>query len=435
MPDQTPRLSLPLLMPSQAQKHVTHNEAIDRLDGLVQLVVQGFAVNDPPELPEEGAVWQVGPAPSGLWIGQAGKLARRRNNGWDFIAPGDGWIAWDAVAGRARVCQAGAFVDLPANLPALMQNLSGVGVNTSADAVNRLAVSAPATLFSHEGQGHQLKVNKAGVADTASLLFQSGWSGRAEMGLAGSDSFAVKVSGDGASFVTALEVPASGRVQMPVGLALGAVTGDPVAPQEGWLWLNQTAGQVRVRRSGASVAVGAVSVPFLVPPSGEHVLTTMGSGTTTGTTAGAAGRMDLFPFSPRLDMTIDQMVVNVTTAVASALGKLVVYLSDANGRPDARLLETGDMDFGTTGLKSVAVSAMLWGGATYWLGLRHSSTATVSAWQSAATPDINGGAPVTTARKILRRSLTYGTAAPSSWGFLGSEISASFAPAIWLRMA
>ncbi|QLQ20122.1 MAG: DUF2793 domain-containing protein [Exiguobacterium profundum] len=410
---------------------MTHNEAIDRLDGLVQLVVQGFAVNDPPEFPEEGRSGRSGPRLRGCGSarGQAGAAAQQRLG---FHGAGR---RLDRL-GRCRgACPRvpGVFVDLLPTNPALMQNLSGVGVNTSADAVNRLAVSAPATLFSHEGQGHQLKVNKA-VADTASLLFQSGWSGRAEMGLAGSDSFAVKVSGDGTSFVTALEVT-SGRVQMPVGLALGAVTGDPVAPQEGWLWLNQTAGQVRVRRSGASVAVGAVSVPFLVPPSGEHVLTTMGSGTTTGTTAGAAGRMDLFPFSPRLDMTIDQMVVNVTTAVASALGKLVVYLSDANGRPDARLLETGDMDFGTTGLKSVAVSAMLWGGATYWLGLRHSSTATVSAWQSAATPDINGGAPVTTARKILRRTLSYGTAAPSSWGYLGSEISASFAPAIWLRMA
>lgn len=435
MPDQTPRLELPLLMPSQAQKHVTHNEAIDRLDGLVQLAVQDFAVDLPPELPEEGAVWQVGPSPSGLWIGNAGKLARWRNNGWDFITPGEGWIAWDLAAGRCRVCQAGAFVELPANLPSMLQGLGAVGINATADATNRLTVSAPATLLTHAGQGHQLKVNKAAAGDTASLLFQSDWSGRAEMGLAGGDSFSVKVSADGAAFVTALEVPASGRVEMPVGLALGPVAGDPAGAQDGWLWFNQSAGQVRVRRGGVSLAVGAVPIPFLMPPSGEHVLTTVSGGTTTTTVAGAAGRLDLFPFAPRLDISFDRMVVNVTTAVASALGKLVIYQSGALGRPDALLLETADLDFGTTGQKAAPAVATLWAGATYWLGVRHSATATISVWPSASTPDISGGNPVTTARKSFRRTLAYGTAAPAAWGYLSSEISSGAAPAIWLRVA
>jgi len=435
MPDQTPRLELPLMMASQAQKHVTHNEAIDRLDGLVHLAVQAFNLNDPPLAPEEGATWGVGPVPTGGWVGRAGKLARWRNNGWDFVTPRDGWIAWDLGAGRALVCLAGVFTEMPANLPAFLQGQAGVGVNATADAANRLAVSSAATLLSHEGQGHQVKVNKATAADTASLLFQTGFSGRAEMGLAGNDSFSVKVSANGTAFVTALEAPASGRVMLPVGLGLGPLAGDPAGPAEGWLWYNQAAGQVRVRAGGASVAVGGAQVPILVPPSGEHVLTTIGGGTTTGTLVGGAGRMDLFPYTPRADLTIDQMVVNVTTAVASALGKLVVYQSDAAGRPDVKLAETGDLDFGTTGLKAASVPMTLWGGTTYWIGLRHSSTATVSAWAAAATPDINGGSPVTTARKVLRRVLAYGTPAPANWGFLSSEITSATATAVWLRMA
>jgi hypothetical protein len=44
--------------------------------------------------------------------------------------------------------------------------------------VNRLSVASPATLlFSHAGQGHQLKLNKAEASDTGTLLFQTGWSG------------------------------------------------------------------------------------------------------------------------------------------------------------------------------------------------------------------------------------------------------------------
>jgi hypothetical protein len=36
----TPNLTLPYIMPSQAQKHVTHHEAIRALDALVQIAAE-----------------------------------------------------------------------------------------------------------------------------------------------------------------------------------------------------------------------------------------------------------------------------------------------------------------------------------------------------------------------------------------------------------
>lgn len=81
-----------------------------------------------------------------------------------------------------------------------------VGVNATADTTNRLAVSSPASLLNHEGTGHQLKINKAAAANTASLMFQDGFSGRAEFGLTGDDDFHVKVSADGAIWREALVV-------------------------------------------------------------------------------------------------------------------------------------------------------------------------------------------------------------------------------------
>ena len=62
MPDISPRLALPYLQPSQAQKHVTHNEALRRLDLLVQLVVVQFGAEVPPASPAPGAVWALGAA-------------------------------------------------------------------------------------------------------------------------------------------------------------------------------------------------------------------------------------------------------------------------------------------------------------------------------------------------------------------------------------
>ncbi len=83
----------------------------------------------------------------------------------------------------------------------------------------------------------------------------------------------------------------------------------------------------------------------------------------------------------------------------------------------------------------VNVAQILRRGITYWIGIRHSSTAILSAWASTATPDLNGGTPVTTARKVLRRTLAYATAAPGTWGYLASETNAGPASAIWLRAA
>jgi hypothetical protein len=145
--------------------------------------------------------------------------------------------------------------------------------------------------------------------------------------------------------------------------------------------------------------------------------------------------VDLFAFAPRADLVIDAVSINVTTLVAAALAKVVIYSSDANGRPDQRLLETGDIDCGIAGVRTTAASLTLWAGQTYWLGIRHSSTATLSAWAVSSTPHINGGAPSTAVRSILRRTVTYATAAPATWGFLSSEITNTAGTAIWLRVA
>lgn len=219
MPDHadtfSPRLSLPYLQAAQAQKHVTHNEALERLDVLVQLTVESFAENTPPPLPEEGQVWVVGSSPTGAWAAQPGALAAWANGGWLFVDPRPGWQAVQGV--DLRLFNGNGWVT---PLPAL-NNLPGLGVNSAYDANNRVAVSADATLLNHEGAGHQLKINKDSASDTASLLFQTGFSGRAEIGTAGNDAFSVKVSPDGTNWHNALIINKnSGEVSLPNGLSV-----------------------------------------------------------------------------------------------------------------------------------------------------------------------------------------------------------------------
>ena len=63
--------------------------------------------------------------------------------------------------------------------------LDTLGINGEADTINRFAVNSDASLFNHDGSGHQLKINKAATNGTASLLLQNNFSGRAEIGLVG----------------------------------------------------------------------------------------------------------------------------------------------------------------------------------------------------------------------------------------------------------
>ena len=221
MPDASERLSLPYLMPAQAQKHVTHNEALHRLDLLVQLAGESFYANTPPALPQAGEIHALGGVPTDAWAGHAGELAAWTEGNWQFIEPQEGWQALDKSTGTLRRRNVGGWSDVA--LPDLTA-LPGVGVNTSYDSANRLAVSSNATLLNHEGAGHQLKLNKASTGDTVSLLFQTDWSGRAEMGTAGADDFSIKVSADGSVWSTALAFDAT--TGMASGMALTQTVDD-----------------------------------------------------------------------------------------------------------------------------------------------------------------------------------------------------------------
>jgi hypothetical protein len=213
--DTTEILSLPFIMPSQAQKHVTHNEALEKLDAIVQLHVLGAAAI-PPATPKAGERWIVAQAPMGVFAGHSGEIAIFRNGAWVFVRPAAGWTLLNRATGRLIAFDGSDWIDLEP--PASLSGVESVGVNATADEENRLAVASPSILFTHEGAGHRLKVNKAAEAETASLVFQSAYEGRAEMGLAGSDDFALKVSADGVGWHEAISVErATGRVRFPSG--------------------------------------------------------------------------------------------------------------------------------------------------------------------------------------------------------------------------
>lgn len=98
MSDATKRLSLPFIVPGQAQKELYHNEALTRVDIALHAAVEGPPRTTAPESPVEGQCWLVASGATGAWSGKDGSLAGWTPAGWRFIAPVSGMCAWNKSA-------------------------------------------------------------------------------------------------------------------------------------------------------------------------------------------------------------------------------------------------------------------------------------------------------------------------------------------------
>lgn len=205
--DFTPRLAVPYLAAQQAQKHVTYNEAMNALDTLVQPSVLSATTTAPPAGPAEGDTYLVPAGATGGWAGQSGRIARWQDGTWMFIAPAEGWLIYVADTTRILMRSGGVWTELVSTGGS---SVAMFGINGTADATNRFTVAAQGSLFSHDGDSHRLGINKAAGSDTGSILFETGWSGRAEIGLAGDDDLHVKVSANGSTWTEALMISRSG---------------------------------------------------------------------------------------------------------------------------------------------------------------------------------------------------------------------------------
>lgn len=92
----TSNLVLPYLAVGQAQKHVTVNESLRRLDALVQLAVVSASETSQPASPDDGAVYIVPPGKSGAeWSAYANwSLGYYRDGAWEQLSPREGWLAY-----------------------------------------------------------------------------------------------------------------------------------------------------------------------------------------------------------------------------------------------------------------------------------------------------------------------------------------------------
>jgi hypothetical protein len=349
----TSRLELPLLAASQAQKHVTHNEALLALDALTHLAVIDRRAT-PPTAPAEGSRYLVEAGASGAFAGQAGKIAVFEDNGWRFLTPRQGWLAWVAQDQAPLVHDGSGWTELKT------RSADRLGIGATADATNRLAVASPAALFSHAGSDSRVTVNKAAAGNTASLLFQTGYSGRAEIGLAGGDNFSLKVSSDGATWRQPL------TVKRDTGF-VGIGTPDPGAPLtvdsganplpagNGSLMIQGDANKERldIRSAGATPSAGiqgfgargTLASPQ-APLSGDRLMAMLGSGWD--------GTQFVIPLAAQIDFVADG------DWSSSANGAAIVFRTTPPGQTTvARAERIRIMGDGKVGIGTATPQALL----------------------------------------------------------------------------
>jgi hypothetical protein len=144
MSDATTHLLLPYILAAQAQKHVTHNEALRLLDGLVQLSVLDRDLTAPPGSPADGDRYIVGSGATGDMGGLGPE--RRALDRWRLAAPS----AADRLAGMGRgrglllVYDGAGWIG---TTPGALQNMALLGIGTTADASNPFSAKLNAALW------------------------------------------------------------------------------------------------------------------------------------------------------------------------------------------------------------------------------------------------------------------------------------------------
>ncbi len=288
MTDSTPRTGAPLLAAAQAQKHVTHNEALYQFDAFLCARFIDRTLTAPPGSPADGDTYLVAATATGDWAGQDGKIAYSADGSWRFYAPFAGLVAFVSDENKLILYTASAWVDYASVM--VLQNVPLIGVNTTASAPNLLSVESNAVLFTDVPTGSggtgdvRATLSKQAAGNTASFLFQDNFSGRAEVGLTGDDNFHFKVSPDGSTWHDAIVLTGSS------GLATIASATIASADINGGT-IDGAAIGASTRAAGAFTTLTASAATTLSPASANVTLSPTGTGSVTIAPA-AAGTMN-----------------------------------------------------------------------------------------------------------------------------------------------
>jgi hypothetical protein len=217
----TPRLVLPAIDAAQAQKHVTHNEALALLDALTQLAVESRTLSAPPGSPADGACYIPAPGATGAWSGWSGQVALYSGGGWVRIAPVSGLKTWVKAERLTVTHEDGIWRD-------------GIALTAHGGRVTLRAKEEELTLAGAFVE----TVDTAFIADRAIVL---GVASRTTLAITGASSYGVGIAGNTTQFGNLL------------GVALGSTNNGVIGPTA---FYADT--KVRVTANGGNFTAGKV---------------------------------------------------------------------------------------------------------------------------------------------------------------------------------
>lgn len=107
----TPHLGLNLLEQAQAQKEITVNTALMRIDALLNTAASSLGETSPPSSPTEGEVHIVGNSATGDWSGHDHEIAYFEQI-WRFIIPNEGAMLWVSDEDKHYVFDGSGWIEL-----------------------------------------------------------------------------------------------------------------------------------------------------------------------------------------------------------------------------------------------------------------------------------------------------------------------------------
>ena len=291
----TPKLTIPYMTASQAQKEVTHNEGMNRIDTMCQLRVQAIQFT-PPGSPVNGQAWIIGGGTAtGVWATRETQIAAWYD-GWLFFPAQTGMLAFNAGDSNYYSFNGTGWV------------ISLISAVSGAIKIGDGAVGAPAYSFTNDPDTgmYRIGANDLGFATNGVLRFQIDGSGnlRAASGalLLGSLSAAIQAD---ASYVYINEHSGANRV----------IIGKAGTDNRFMINLQSTGGgsSFVVRDSGGNQAMKINDAGNLFDKNDAQLLTTRRTGwaAPTGTatrTTFATGTVTLPLLAERVKALIDDLM-------------------------------------------------------------------------------------------------------------------------------
>lgn len=186
----TTRLQLPLIAAAQAQKHVTHNEAIMRLDGLVQMTAKSYTTSAQPGSPSDGDLYLLPSGKTGAdWGGYSNYAVAHYYDGiWHQYHPNQGWTCFVQDTAKLYYYTGSAWAQCaPISLITRQRFTSGSGTYTTPAGCRQLRIRMKGGGGGGGGSGSTGPNDGSAGGDTSfnSVVAKGGAAGSSATGVVG----------------------------------------------------------------------------------------------------------------------------------------------------------------------------------------------------------------------------------------------------------